>query len=828
MRKLLILLLMAAIGHLHANAQSLNTAASSISKAEYFFDKDPGVGKGTNLPVTSVTADSASITASISINGLSLGFHRLFVRTQDSNGKWSLFEGRTFNIFNPASTAVVSVPTAEYFFDKDPGVGKGIALNGSVVADSLTINSNISTTSLSKGFHILYVRAKDSKGAWSLFDGRTVYIHAPADTSKISLVTAEYFFDKDPGVGKGTALTGLTVQGDSLAINTSVATTGLKTGFHQLCVRVKDSKGLWGLFEKRTVYVNSLPTTYVPVSSAEYFFDKDPGVGKGTPITVTVTADSASFSGSINTTGLKRGFHHLFIRTAASNEWGLYEGRAIYIDSAAVQPKIVAVEYFFDNANPLPGKGTPIQIAAPGDSVSIQTALSASGLATGKHTVSVRAEDNTGKWGLLETRDITVTTCAQPLIAPFTASSLSLTTTSPTSSVADTAICASATLTLTAPAGYSSYNWINNATKQSVGTGASVTVPPGDYSVILPATTNCPADTIAINVSGAPSITVHPGPTGSGDTLISSSPNSNQWYFNGVVIPGATSQTYIAETSGSYTVVVANYCYPDPGVSSSPVSITVSKGATICTPPVIFPFTASASALDTTLCTGATINLSAPAGFASYNWINTTNNVDTTIGRGLLVSVAAGTYALILPATTTCQAETISVAVSGIPTITVKPGLASSSDTLVSSSATGNQWYLNGTIIPGATDQKYVAVVSGNYYVVVKSACYPAAGGVSSAVIPVTVSGVTSVTNAVSSLVSVYPNPTSDYVIISPSATNGGSYTGKLIDSKGQVMTTIQFSADYVLPVGYLASGLYLLEIQNNNSLQQTKIVVQQ
>src|SRR5204862_4648772 len=59
-------------------------------------------------------------------------------------------------------------------------------------------------------------------------------------------------------------------------------------------------------------------------------------------------------------------------------------------------------------------------------------------------------------------------------------------------------------------------------------------------------------------------------------------------------------------------------------------------------------------------------------------------------------------------------------------TPTITPGgpttfCAGGSVTLTSSGATGNQWYLNGNPIGGATNQNYVATASGNYTVTVSS-----------------------------------------------------------------------------------------------------------
>ncbi len=64
----------------------------------------------------------------------------------------------------------------------------------------------------------------------------------------------------------------------------------------------------------------------------------------------------------------------------------------------------------------------------------------------------------------------------------------------------------------------------------------------------------------AISVNMAPVITV------TGDSLMSSSPSGNQWFFNGDSISGATDVVYVASTPGLYTVVVSG----TPACLSSP------------------------------------------------------------------------------------------------------------------------------------------------------------------------------------------------------------------------------------------------------------------
>jgi hypothetical protein len=64
-------------------------------------------------------------------------------------------------------------------------------------------------------------------------------------------------------------------------------------------------------------------------------------------------------------------------------------------------------------------------------------------------------------------------------------------------------------------------------------------------------------------------VTVNPIPptpvvTNTGDTLFSSAPTGNQWYFEGTLLPGATGQTYVATATGHYwSIVNINGCSSD-------------------------------------------------------------------------------------------------------------------------------------------------------------------------------------------------------------------------------------------------------------------------
>lgn len=229
----------------------------------------------------------------------------------------------------------------------------------------------------------------------------------PIQSFSQSVVRAEYFFDTDPGAGNGTLISFTTTGGD-VTFTTSISTTSLSQGFHQLAIRLKESGGLWSQFEARGFYITASTTDVLNITAAEYFLDTDPGHGNGTPISVTAGA-TTNFTVSIPTSSLGTGFHFLAIRTKdASGKWSVFEGRGFYITASTSDvPDLVAAEYFFD-ADPGNGNGTPISITT-GATSTFTVSLPATGLQPGFHFLAIRTKGANGKWGIFESRGFYVT-----------------------------------------------------------------------------------------------------------------------------------------------------------------------------------------------------------------------------------------------------------------------------------------------------------------------------------------------------------------------------------------------------------------------------------
>jgi len=376
--------------------------SQTITAAEYFIDTDPGVGKANTIAVAN-PGDAVNLTASIPINTLPSGFHFLAVRAKGSDGVWGLYESRGFYVTRTTSDAS-AISSAEYFLDKDPGIGKGTALNVGTSGGVVNFTANI-PQSLSPGFHFLAIRTKGADGVWGLFETRGFYItNSSSDVSNIS--SAEYFLDNDPGIGKATALNS-GVSGGVVNFTTTIP-QNLSPGFHFVAIRAKGADGVWGLFETRGFYVTKETSDAASISSAEYFLDNDPGLGKGTTLNVGASGGVVNFTATIPQ-NLSPGFHFLAIRTkGADGMWGLFESRGFYVTKETSDAaNITSAEYFLDN-DPGLGKGTTLNVGASGGVVNFTATLPQT-LAPGFHYVAIRTKGSDGMWGLFETRGFYVT-----------------------------------------------------------------------------------------------------------------------------------------------------------------------------------------------------------------------------------------------------------------------------------------------------------------------------------------------------------------------------------------------------------------------------------
>lgn len=308
----------------------------------------------------------------------------------------------------------------EYYIDEDPGYGLGSQV--SFVQDvDVTTSFNVKLSDYSDGFHVLYVRAEDNYGVWSLpmvkpFLKERVSLEATPSP----IVALEYYIDEDPGFGMGTQVD-ITSRTD---VNTSFAVdlTYIKPGFHILYVRAKNDMGVYSLTYQKPFLVEATSLQDAPpmMAQMEYFIDEDPGFGNGISIPI-VGSNDVTTKYSVDLSEVSAGFHVLYVRAKDEHgAWSLSLVKPFLNEKVSLQdptPQIVQMEYFIDED---PGYGNAMQVPIEqADNIELSFIADAADLADGFHLIHVRMKDEFGNWSLVYKRPFTIQNSIDPETPPL-------------------------------------------------------------------------------------------------------------------------------------------------------------------------------------------------------------------------------------------------------------------------------------------------------------------------------------------------------------------------------------------------------------------------
>ena len=370
-------------------------------RVEYFLDTDPGHGAAKTLSVSS-TGDNAF---AFDISEAKPGAHVLYVRCQDSDGRWSATVAHPLFVREKAGLQPLRV---EYFIDEDPGYGLAATIG------NLQVGNNTMTFDLAAikdGAHVLYVRSQDDQGHWSTTMSRPLFINRYQD-----IVYVEYFFDgNDPGIGKATAVPLPEVEyKGNLTLDLSLDITGLALGNHQLSFRALDRFDQWTDVMTRPFTIvekknpddpddpDNPPVEEGDLARLEYFFDTDPGYGNGIPLSRPSTGTNTYL---MSFEGLVPGAHILCLRAwDDENHWSQTLTRPIYICSV-MGTSVARTEYFLDTD---PGYGNARQMTG--------SVVDLGDTESGAHVLYFRSQDDQGRWSPILARPLYVTNKADGTI----------------------------------------------------------------------------------------------------------------------------------------------------------------------------------------------------------------------------------------------------------------------------------------------------------------------------------------------------------------------------------------------------------------------------
>lgn len=225
--------------------------------------------------------------------------------------------------------------------------------------------------------------------------------------------------------------------------------------------------------------------------------------------------------------------------------------------------------------------------------------------------------------------------------------------------------------------------------------------------------------------------------------------------------------------SATYSVVITNTAI---GCSDT-ATVTVNVGTST--------LVATATATPSAVCPGTSVQLSCtPSGGTtySYQWASTPAGFTSTLQNPTVAPTASTTYTVTVTSGSNTATSSTAITTYAVPTV---PTVTQTGTVLNSSATSGNQWYLNGSIISGQTGTSYTAPQSGSYQVLVTNGNGCTA---MSAAVAVTVSGTLSV-NVSATPSTLCPGSS---VQLNCTPTGGTTYTYQWASSPAGFTSTLQ------------------------------------
>jgi len=294
----------------------------------------------------------------------------------------------------------------------------------------------------------------------------------------------------------------------------------------------------------------------------------------------------------------------------------------------------------------------------------------------------------------------------------------------------------------------------------------------------------------------------------------------------------------ITWVNGSNQVMIF---WSSPGSHWVSVSYTGPGGCTPAEPTVFdvtvnpLPDPAGTITGTATLCAGTNgvaYSIPAVANAVSYAW---------TLPSGANIASGANTRSITVNFSPTAVSGTITVhavnacgdGTSSSFAVTVNPlpatpVITQNGNLLTSSAVTGNQWYFNGAIIPGATSQTYVVVYIGNYYTkVTLNGC---SSDTSNNLYVVSVIGMNEFVKV--QKVEVYPNPNNGHFTLLIMTSAKEAFDLRVLNNLGISIyehknLVVDGTLNEVIDLKNIPNGVYSVILNNQNKQIVRKIVVE-
>ena len=265
---------------------------------------------------------------------------------------------------------------------------------------------------------------------------------------------------------------------------------------------------------------------------------------------------------------------------------------------------------------------------------------------------------------------------------------------------------------------------------------------------------------------------------------------------------------------GTYDIVPSNAA----GISTANYSITYVNGTlTVNTCPAV---TITTQPVAQVKCAGdeVTFEVVATGTGLTYQWYKGNDQISGATSASYTITgvtaAHAGDYKVEVMGCSNVTSNVASLTVNTVPV----PTITAAGNILTSSATTGNQWYLEGAEIPGATAQTYQVQAAGRYTVKVTSGSCSATSAEFNFV-PTRIDG----PGTWNGEVVAYPNPVGKILYIKNNS--GRKLQLQLVDVAGvKVRTSTLAGAQGSMNVEGLAAGAYYLVVTDQQTQRSISI----
>ena len=278
----------------------------------------------------------------------------------------------------------------------------------------------------------------------------------------------------------------------------------------------------------------------------------------------------------------------------------------------------------------------------------------------------------------------------------------------------------------------------------------------------------------------------------------------------GATNPGNV-QSFSATVAGTYSVTITDKTSLGAGSGSGTLTVNASPAVP----------TVSAGG-PTTFCSGGSVVLTSTSATGNQWYkdgitITGATNATNTVNAG-------GSYTDTVTNASGCKAGSAVTKIASV--VVATPTISQQADTLISSATSGNQWYLNGTAITGAVNQKYKILNTGTYTVKVTDA-----NGCSSAVsanFPAVITAVNTV-SVNSTDWKLYPNPVEGGILYiqRTGISIASNVKAQITTQDGRVVAERSIGSNSQWNISVLSKGTYYLRIIEKKSTSVYQIIKQ-